>query len=35
VVDEILGELDAAVLAALGRRQRDALVRALKGVMEL
>ena len=35
VVDEILGELDALVLSALGRRQHDALARALKGVMEL
>jgi DNA-binding MarR family transcriptional regulator len=35
VVDEVLGELDAVVLAALGRRQRDALARALEGVMEL
>jgi DNA-binding MarR family transcriptional regulator len=35
VVDEVLGELDAVVLTALGRRQHDALVRALKGVMEL
>ena len=35
VVDEILGELDALVLSALGRRQHDALSRALKGVMEL
>jgi DNA-binding MarR family transcriptional regulator len=35
VVDEILGELDALVLSALGRRQHDALGRALKGVMEL
>jgi DNA-binding MarR family transcriptional regulator len=35
VVDEILGELDALVLSALGRRQHDALGRALKGVMDL
>jgi DNA-binding MarR family transcriptional regulator len=35
VVDEILGELDALVLTALGRRQHDALGRALKGVMDL
>jgi DNA-binding MarR family transcriptional regulator len=35
VVDEVLGELDAVVLTALGRRQRDALVRALRGVIEL
>jgi DNA-binding MarR family transcriptional regulator len=35
VVDDVLGELDAVVLTALGRRQHDALVRALEGVMEL
>jgi DNA-binding MarR family transcriptional regulator len=35
VVDEILGELEALVLSALGRRQHDALGRALKGVMDL
>ena len=35
VVDEILGERDALVLSALGRRQHDALGRALNGVMEL
>ena len=35
VADEVLLELDTKVLAALGRRQRQALVRALKGVMEL
>ncbi len=35
VADEILRELDAQVLAALGQRQRQALARALKGVMDL
>jgi DNA-binding MarR family transcriptional regulator len=35
VAGEILGELDARVLAALGKRQKDTLVRALKGVMDL
>jgi DNA-binding MarR family transcriptional regulator len=35
VVDDVLRELDGLVLAALGTRQRDALTRALKGVMEL
>jgi DNA-binding MarR family transcriptional regulator len=35
VVGEILCELDVRVLAALGERQRNALVRALKGVMDL
>ena len=35
VVDEVLSELDARVLAATGRQDRDALVRALKGVMQL
>jgi DNA-binding MarR family transcriptional regulator len=33
VADEVLGELDVRVLATLGRRQRGALARALKGVM--
>ena len=33
--EEILGELDDKVLALLGQRQRAALARALKGVMEL
>jgi DNA-binding MarR family transcriptional regulator len=35
VVGEILRELDVRVLAALGERQRNALVRALKGMMDL
>ena len=35
VVDEVLSGLDARVLAATGRRDRDALVRALKEVMQL
>jgi DNA-binding MarR family transcriptional regulator len=35
VAGEVLRELDAKVLAGLGERQRDALARALKGVMDL
>jgi DNA-binding MarR family transcriptional regulator len=35
VAGEVGRDLDQQVLAALGRRQRDALVAALKGVMEL
>ena len=35
VADDVLRELDAQVLAALGQRQRQALARALKGVMDL
>ena len=35
VAGEVLRELDAKVLAALGERQRNALARALKGVMDL
>jgi DNA-binding MarR family transcriptional regulator len=35
VADEVVGELDAALVQALGTRNRDAFVRALKGVMEL
>ena len=35
VAQEILRELDSKVLAALGERQRSALARALKGVMDL
>jgi DNA-binding MarR family transcriptional regulator len=35
VARRVLGELDEDVLAVLGRGQRDALTRALKGVMEL
>ncbi len=32
---EVLAELDAELVASLGTRNRDALVRALKGVIEL
>jgi DNA-binding MarR family transcriptional regulator len=35
VTDAILRELDDRVLASLGRIQRNALARALKGVMEI
>jgi DNA-binding MarR family transcriptional regulator len=35
VADQVLGELDAALAQSLGTRNRDALVRALKGVIEL
>ena len=35
VADEVLRELDERVLTALGERRRDALARALKGVMNL
>jgi DNA-binding MarR family transcriptional regulator len=35
VADEILRKLDDRVLAALGQRQRQALTKALKGVVEL
>jgi DNA-binding MarR family transcriptional regulator len=35
VADEVLGELDDLVQAALGRRRRAALEGALKGVMQL
>jgi DNA-binding MarR family transcriptional regulator len=35
VAQEILRELDTKVLATLGERQRNALTRALKGVMRL
>jgi DNA-binding MarR family transcriptional regulator len=35
VAEEVLAELDDDVVAALGQRNRDALIRALKGVMEL
>jgi len=35
VADEVLRELDNRVLAALGQRRRDALARALRGVMDL
>lgn len=33
--DQILGELDNELVEALGTRNRDALVKALKGVIEL
>jgi len=35
VADDVLRELDAELLQALGTRNHDALVRALKGVIEL
>ena len=35
VVEEVLGDLDAALEQSLGTRNRDALVRALKGVIDL
>ncbi len=35
VADEVLGELDAALVGSLGAANRDALVRALKGVIDL
>ena len=35
VVDEVISELDEKVLAAAGRQDRDALVRALKEVLQL
>jgi DNA-binding MarR family transcriptional regulator len=35
VADEILGGLDATLVHSLGAANRDALVRALKGVIEL
>ena len=35
VADAVLRELDERVMAALGRRRRDALEEALKGVIEL
>jgi DNA-binding MarR family transcriptional regulator len=35
VAEELLRELDSKLLAALGERQRSALTRALKGVMDL
>jgi DNA-binding MarR family transcriptional regulator len=35
VADEVLAELDAALAQALGPRDRDALMRALKGVIDL
>jgi DNA-binding MarR family transcriptional regulator len=33
--EEILAELDEALVVSLGARNRDGLVRALRGVMEL
>ena len=35
VADEVLTELDALLAASLGPRNRDALTRALKGVIQL
>jgi DNA-binding MarR family transcriptional regulator len=35
VAEDVLAELDDEVVAALGQRNRDALLRALKEVMEL
>jgi DNA-binding MarR family transcriptional regulator len=35
VADQVVGELDAALAQSLGTRNRDALIRALKGVIEL
>jgi DNA-binding MarR family transcriptional regulator len=35
VAEEVLADLDEAIVAALGIRKRDALVEALRGVMEL
>ena len=35
VARQVLRELDSKVLAKLGERQRSALARALKGVMDL
>lgn len=35
VADDVLRELDGELVAALGKRNRDALKTALKGVMEL
>lgn len=35
VAEQVLGELDAALAQSLGTRNRDALVGALKGVIEL
>ncbi len=35
VAEEVLAELDEAMVRSLGTRNRDALVRALKGVIEL
>jgi hypothetical protein len=35
VAERVLADLDADLHAVLGPRNRDALVKALKGVMEL
>ena len=35
VAEDVLGELDALLAESLGPRNRDALVRALKGVVQL
>jgi DNA-binding MarR family transcriptional regulator len=35
VAEQVLGEIDADVVARLGRTDRDALIAALKGLMEL
>jgi DNA-binding MarR family transcriptional regulator len=35
VAEDILRELDGGVVVALGRQRRDALARALRGVMDL
>ena len=35
IAEEVLGELDEELVELLGVRNRDALVRALKGVIEL
>jgi DNA-binding MarR family transcriptional regulator len=35
VAEEVLAELDAELVSSVGARDRDALVRALKGVIEL
>jgi DNA-binding MarR family transcriptional regulator len=35
VAEQVLGELDVALVQSLGTRNRDTLVRALKGVISL
>jgi DNA-binding MarR family transcriptional regulator len=35
VAEDVLADIDAALVQALGPRNRDALERALKGVMQL
>jgi DNA-binding MarR family transcriptional regulator len=35
VAQDVLGELEGQLVGILGRRDHDALVRALKGVIEL